>query len=94
MAGSRQPIVNRGPNSAARQRRLTLALMACNQQQDPVPASNRPLQSQVNGLPRAVEAVAMKIKRPVRLDPSRSKPPVPAAVKRRGLEALARCRRR
>jgi len=75
--------VNRGPNSAALQRRFALTLMAGNQQHDPVPGGNRPLQSKVNRLPCTIEAVAMQIQRSVGIDPSRSKPPVPTAVKRR-----------
>ena len=86
MAGSRQPVVHRGANPAAFQRRFPLALMPRDKQQYPVSGGNRPLQSAVNRLPCAIEAVAMQIQRPVRLDPARPKSPVPAAVERRSLQ--------
>jgi hypothetical protein len=88
MAGSRQPVVHRSAYSAAFQRRLALALMSGDQQQDPVSGSNRPLQSMVNCLPRTIEAVAMQIQRPVGHDPAGAKASVPAAVERRRLQSF------
>lgn len=93
MAGSRQPVVHRGANPAAFQRRFALALMPSDQQQNPVSGGDRPLQSTVNRLPCAIQAVAMQIQRAVRLDPARTKSSVPAAVKRRSLQGCTGLRR-
>jgi hypothetical protein len=70
MTGSRQPVVHRGANPTAFQRQFALALMPRDQQQNPVTGGNRPLQSSVDRLPSAIEAVAMQIQRSVRLDPA------------------------
>lgn len=93
MAGSRQPVVDRGANPAAFERRFALALMPRDQQQYPVSGGNRALQSAIDRLPCPIEAVAMQIQRPVGLDPARSKSPVPTPVERRTLQGCSGLRR-
>ena len=94
MARSRQPVVNRGPNSPALHRRLARARVAGDQQQDPLAGSDRPLQRPVDRAPRRVEAVAVKVERAVRARrrprfSRRSQPPSSVACRSFGL-----CRRR
>jgi len=75
--------MNRGANSSPFQRRLPLALMTGDQEQDAVAGRNRTLERPIDLHPGAIEAVAVKVERPVRLDPARAKAPIPAAVERR-----------
>jgi hypothetical protein len=83
MAGSRQPIVHSGPNPASHERGIALPLMSGDQQQNPVAGIDRAFQGSIDRLPGAIEAVPVKIERPVRLDPAAAQTPVPAAVERR-----------
>ena len=82
MPGMGQPIMDRGPDPASFERRVPLPLMAGNQQQNPVPGSDRPLQRAVNGIPSAIEAVAVEIEDPVGIDPASAQSTIPPAVER------------
>ena len=89
MARCRQPVMNGGPDSAAFQWRLALALMPCDEEQHPVSCSNRALQPMIDGLPGAIETVAVEIDRSIGHDPSAFKSPIPIAVERRLVKIFA-----
>ena len=95
MARRGQPIMNGGADLAALDRRLARSRMAGHEQQDALTRSDCPLQRLIDGLPRAVEAVAMEIERSVGLDRAGPETPIPTAVESCRLDCLSwRWRRR
>lgn len=80
---SGEPVVNRGPNLAALDRRFAGPMVAGDEQENPLITANRKRQSTVDRVPRAVEIHSVEIKYPVRLDIARSEPPVPSPVEGR-----------
>jgi hypothetical protein len=77
-----------GPDSAPLERRLALALMAGNQQQDAIVILDCPFQRAVDGDPCPVETMAVQIKDAVRLDPARGQLAIPTPVQSRLLQSL------
>jgi hypothetical protein len=90
MAGGCQPVVYRGADSAALDRRLSHAGVAGNQQQNPISGTHGALQRKIDRAPRSVEAVAVKVEHPVRLDQAALEPSDPAAVESRTRNRLGR----
>ena len=89
-----QPIVDRGANPPALDRRITFSGMAGDQQQDPFAARDRGFERAVDRLPRLVEIVAMEIEDPVGLNRAALEPPIPTAVERVGDHPARRRRSR
>ncbi len=83
MPGNRQPIVHSGANPPSFQGWIAFSLMPGDEQQNPFPGSDSPVQGAVDLDPRAVEAVAVKVQYPVGLHPARAQAPVPAPIERR-----------
>ena len=71
MTRNGQPVVHRGPDPAPLQWRIALALMAGNQQQNPVTRGYGAFQRVIDRGPGAIEAVTMEIEDPVGFDPTR-----------------------
>ena len=82
MTGNRQPVVNRGANPPPFEARLAASFMARNEEQNPVARRDRSLQRMVDRFPGAVEAVAVEVERPVRVNSPGPKAPIPAAIQR------------
>jgi len=80
MARMGQPIMHDGANSAAHDWRFALALMPCNQKQNPVASGNRSLQRSIDFFPCSIQAMAMQIEYSVRLHPAGSQTAIPAAI--------------
>ena len=80
-----RPRASRAPprGSPAPDRRLAGALMAGDQQHDPLAARDRLLQRRGRSPPRAVEVHPVQVDDAVGLDARRARSPVPAAVERR-----------
>src|SRR5690348_1143414 len=79
---SGKPIVHRGPDASARNRRLARPMMAGNEQDNAVAGVNGMLETAVDAAPRGVERHPVQIKHPVGLGRARAEPPVPACVER------------
>lgn len=95
MAAMGQPIVNNRPNLSALDGRLAFPLMSGNEQDDAVPVPDCLVEHMVDGGPRSVKRVAMKVKHPVDRNTSISDAFVPAPVQRRaGKRPRRRGRRR
>ena len=77
---SRQPAVNGGTDSPADQGRIAGAGVTGDQQDHPVAASDRTLESAVDGIPRRIEAVPVKVDDLVRLNRPSRKPTIPTAI--------------
>src|SRR4051794_34499941 len=77
---SGKPVVDRGPNAPARDRRLAWPMMAGNEQDNAVAAVNRLLENAVDRAPRGVERHPMQVEDPVRLGRARAEPAVPTRV--------------
>lgn len=71
-----------GADSATFNRWIALALMARDQQQDPVAGRDRSLQRPVDRIPGAIKSVPMQVEHSVGVNPTRPEAPVPAAVER------------
>ena len=82
MPRHRQPVVDRGPDLAALHRWFTRPRVSGDEEDDPLAASDRPLQAAVDGLPSAVQAVAVQVQRTVDCDGPRLQPPIPVPVQR------------
>jgi hypothetical protein len=80
MAGRRQPVIYCGANPAALHRRLTGAVVAGDQQYDPLASSYRLLEAAVDRRPGRIEIHAVEVEYPVRFDCPATHPFVPAAV--------------
>lgn len=80
MARRRQPVVDRGADPTALDRRLAAPLMPGNQKHDAISGVDRLLERSVDRFPRPVEVMAVKVERPVGLEVPCPQPPVPAAV--------------
>lgn len=63
-----QPIMDRGADPAAFNGWVAPALMARDEEQNPVAGRNRALQRPVDRIPGAVEAVPVQVEHPVGLD--------------------------
>ena len=88
MARSAEPPFDRSANFAPRNRRLALGRVSRDEQHEPITCRNRPLKALIDGIPRIVEAMAVKIDHAVRTDFSRRQPSIPAAIER-GVEMTA-----
>lgn len=82
MAGNRQPVMNGGPDAPPFQRRLSLALMPRDEEQDAVTGRDRTLQCPVDRVPRPIQAVPVKVHDPVGLDAAGAQAAVPASIER------------
>ena len=82
MAGNRQPVMNGGPDAPPFERRLSLALMPRDEEQDAVAGRDRTLQCPVDRVPRPIQAVPVKVHDPVGLDAARAQAAVPAPIER------------
>jgi hypothetical protein len=80
MAGRRQPVIYCGPNPAALHRRLIGAVVAGDQQDDPLASSYRLLEAAVDRRPGRIEIHAVEVEYPVGFDCPAAHPLVPAAV--------------
>jgi len=80
MPRSGKPVVDRGPNAPARDRRLAWPMMAGNEQDNAVTGINRLLENAVDRAPRGVERHPVQVKHPVGLGLARAEPAVPARV--------------
>jgi len=92
MTGGRQPVVDRSPDRPAPDRRLARALVAGDQEDDPIAAPHRSLQLTVDRAPGAVEGHSVEVDDPIGLDVAARKALVPASVER-SAKAAARLRR-
>lgn len=75
-----EPVVNRGAYRSAADRRLARAVMAGDQEHDPLAPRDRLLECAVNRLPGSIEAHPVKVDDAVGFDGAAAQPPVPAAV--------------
>ena len=82
MARCSEPVVNRGADAAALDRRIAGAMVASDQQHEAVAARDGGLEGSVDRSPGGIEAHPMQIEHAVRLDRAAPKPLVPAAVQR------------
>lgn len=82
MARGREPVVNRGADLAALDRWLAGAVVAGNQQHQPVARGNGSLKAGVDCAPGGVEVHAVKVEHAVGPDLALAQPLVPAAVER------------
>lgn len=78
-----EPIVNRGADLAALNRRLPRTVMTGHEQQDAVAARDRFFELAVDCAPCRVQVHPVQIENTVGFDGTRAEPPVPAAVERR-----------
>jgi hypothetical protein len=67
VAGSSEPIMDRGPDLATLHGRLAYPMVASNEQHEPVAGVLRTLEREVDRLPCAVQAVPVKIDDAIRL---------------------------
>jgi hypothetical protein len=74
--------MNSGADTPALNRRITAAVVASNQQQDPISATDCMLEGAIDRPPGRVEVHAVEVEHAVRLDITAPQPFVPAAVKR------------
>lgn len=88
VAGSRQPIVDSGPDPATFQGWIALSFMPGDQQHDTLATCYGPLQCPVDRQPGAIQAMAVEIEHAIRVDPSGAQAVVPASVERGGLKIL------
>lgn len=82
MAGGREPVMDRRSNTAALHRRLTLAMMARNQEKNSLAARNRLVEAAVDCSPGAIEVHAMQIEDSIRFNGAVPQSLVPSAVER------------
>ena len=82
MAGSGQPIVNRCSDAPALDRGLARPMMARDQEQHPLTASDGLFEAAIDRRPSAVEVHAVKVQDSVRLDRAAAQPFVPVSVER------------
>ncbi len=82
----RQPVVDRGANPAAHDRRIAPSLMPGNQQYDAVPRGNGALQHMIDRGPGTIEVMAMEVEGAVGADISRSQALIPRPVEGRRLQ--------
>ena len=82
VARHREPVVHRGPDPAAPDRRLAGAFVAGDQQKQPVAGGDRSFEPAVDRIPCLIEVQPVKVENAVWLDISRPKPPVPAGIER------------
>lgn len=85
----REPVVHRGANSPALDRRIAGTMVAGDQEDEPIASRDSLFQTAVDGPPRRVEIHPVQVENPVRLNRSGADPPVPAAVER-GAQMRAR----
>ena len=67
VAGNGQPVVHRCPDAPSFERRLSLALVARDEKQNPVAGSDRPFQRTVDRFPCPVQTMSVEVDNPVRL---------------------------
>ena len=94
MPRNRQPVVNRGPDLAAPERRIAPSLMAGNQQDQPVTGGNRLVKPAVDRVPGLVEVAAVEVDHKIGRCGPRTKPPVPGGIQRSPGRRRSRCWRR
>ena len=82
VTGSREPVVNSSSNLATVDRWLAGAVVAGNEQHDPVAACDRLLKDAVDRVPRLVEIVTVEVEDAIGFDIARLELAVPAAVQR------------
>jgi hypothetical protein len=82
VTGCSEPVVNRGADATALDWRLTWTMVPRNQQNYPIAALDRQLESPVDCLPGPVEIHAVEIEDAVGLDRAGTQSPVPASVER------------
>jgi hypothetical protein len=82
MARCRKPVVDRGADHAALDRRLAGAMMAGDQKHDALAAGDGVAKPAVDCLPCALEAHPVEVEDSVGLERAVAQPPVPAAVER------------
>ena len=75
--------MHRSADPAAVQRRIALALMAGDEEQNPFATGNCALKRTIDRDPCSIQSVAMQVEDSVWLDLSGTKPPIPAAIQRR-----------
>lgn len=80
MSRGMEPVVYRCPDLPALDWRLARPGMAGDQQNDPIAALDRLFQAAIDGGPRLVKIVTMKVDSPVGFDSAAFQPPVPTAV--------------
>jgi len=94
MPGSREPVMDGGPNPAPLDRRIPRPMMAGDQQDDAIASRDRSLETAIDCRPGGVEIHAVKIEHAVRLDIPASKLLVPAAIQRTQMMRFLRGTRR
>ena len=82
MTGRGDPVMNRGPDAAALDRRLARPMMPGNQQENPFTAGDRLFERAVDRRPGAIQIHAVEVEHPVRLDRAAAQPLVPASIER------------
>jgi len=80
MARCGQPVVDRGPDPAALHRRLASAVMAGDQEQEPVAAPDRLLERAVDRAPGGIQRHSVKVEHAIGFDRPAPQPAVPAAI--------------
>ena len=83
VARRRQPVVDRGPDFPALDRRIARPVVPRDQEYDALAPGDGSLQPAVDRGPGAVEIVAVQIEHSIRLGRAGTKAPVPARVERR-----------
>ena len=83
MARRAKPILDRGPDLAPEDWRLARAMVAGDQQNDPVAARDRLFEPAVDRFPRGIQGQSVKVEDSVQLDRAGTQAPVPGRVERR-----------
>lgn len=77
---SGEPMLDRGTNPPANERRIALTPMPGDEQYQPVTAGNRLLETAIDRPPGGIEAMPVQIDHPVRRDGALRQSPIPAAI--------------
>lgn len=80
VARCREPVVNRGPDAAALNRRFSRTVMASDQKDNSLAPADGLLKPAIDCVPRGIEGQAVKIEDTVRLDRAGTKAAIPARV--------------
>ena len=86
MTGGGEPVMNGRPDPAPFQRRLALAFMPGDQEQNPVARGDRAFQCAVDRVPCPIKIMPVQVEGSIGLDPPRPQAAIPAAVEGRLLQ--------
>lgn len=92
MPGCGEPVMDRGPDAAALNRRIAGSMMTGDQQDYPLATSDRLLQRTVDRSPGPIEVHAVEIEHPIGLNRAAAQLLIPASVKRLLRDRHSLCR--